>query len=477
MSGPAKEYPARFMSERLTVLVMAAGRGTRMRSSLPKVLHPVCGKPMVEWVIDAARGAGADEVVAITRPGDGVAEGLPEDVTVAEQREGEGTGAAVLAAREAVASDQGQIVVLSGDVPLQSAELISELVATHREQGAAATLLTTEQLDPTGYGRIVRTSNGLVERIVETKHTDGVPPEELAIREINIGTYVFDALELWQTLGKVDTEHGEIYLPGVLPLLREKGGAIVSHVTDDVRSAMGVNDRAGLMEVESIAQRQILTAHARNGVTFRAPGSVVVEAGVTIGEDTTVGAATTLRGATTIGNGCTIGPATTITDSQLADGISAPHSFLVEARVERGASLGPFAYLRPGAHVGPGAKIGTFVEVKNAEIGAGAKVPHLSYIGDADIGESANIGAGNITANYDGRHKHRTTIGTGVRTGVDTAFVAPVDIGDGAYTGAGSVITEDVPEGALGMARSKQTNIEGFADRADRGNRKDEERD
>ena len=451
------------MSERLTVLVMAAGRGTRMRSSLPKVLHPVCGKPMVEWVIDAARGAGADEVVAITRPGDGVAEGLPGDVTVAEQREGEGTGAAVLAARDAV--DGGTVVVLSGDVPLQSAELIAALVATHGERGAAATLLTTEHLDPTGYGRIVRAADGSVERIVETKHPDGVPAEELAIREINIGTYAFDAAQLFDALDQVGTEHGEIYLPGALPVLRDQGLTVVSHVTDDVRSAMGVNDRAGLMEVEALAQRQILAAHAEAGVTFLAPDSICVEAGVTIGADTTIASATTLRGDTFIGEGCIVGPATTITDSTLADGVTAPHSYLVEARVEEGASLGPFAYLRPGAHIGPGAKIGTFVEVKNSEIGAGTKVPHLSYIGDADIGENSNIGAGNITANYDGKDKHRTTIGDGVRTGVDTAFVAPVDIGDGAYTGAGSVITEDVPEDALGMARSKQTNIEGFANR------------
>jgi bifunctional UDP-N-acetylglucosamine pyrophosphorylase/glucosamine-1-phosphate N-acetyltransferase len=444
------------MSERLTVLVMAAGRGTRMRSSLPKVLHPVCGKPMVEWVIDAARAGGADDVVCVTRPGDGVAEGLPAGVRVAEQREGEGTGAAVLAGREAV-GDEGDVVV--------SAELIAELVATHRDRGAAATLLTTEELDPAGYGRIVRDADLSVQRIVETKHPEGVDPEHLAIQEINIGTYVFAAAELWTALEEVATEHGEIYLTGVFPVLRSRGLPVVSHVTGDVHSAMGVNDRAGLMQVQGIAQRQILEQHARNGVTFLAPESVVVEAGVTIGEDTTVAAATTLRGSTSIGAGCIIGPATTITDSQLADRVGAPHSFLVEARVEEGASLGPFAYLRPGAHVGEGAKIGTFVEVKNSEIGAGAKVPHLSYIGDADVGEGSNIGAGNITANYDGKNKHRTSIGAGVRTGVDTAFVAPVDIGDGAYTGAGSVITEDVPEGALGMARSRQTTIEGYANK------------
>ncbi len=452
------------MSERLTVLVMAAGRGTRMRSPLPKVLHPVCGKPMVEWVIDAARTAGTDEVVCITRPGDGVADGLPDDVTAVEQREGEGTAAAVLAAREAV-GDRGEVVVLSGDVPLQSAELIAALVATHRHQGAAATLLTTANLDPTGYGRVVRAADESIERIVETKHSEGVSAEELAIREINIGTYVFAAAELWTALDQVGLEHCERYLPGVLPVLLARGLGVAAHQTDDVRSAMGVNDRAGLMAVEEIAQRQILERHALAGVTFEAPASIRVEAGVTIGEDTVIGASTTLCGATTIGSRCRIGPATTITDSALGDAIAAPHSFLVQATVEDGASLGPFAYLRPGAHVGPGAKVGTFVEVKNSEIGAGAKVPHLSYIGDADIGDNSNIGAGNITANYDGKDKHRTTIGSCVRTGVDTAFVAPVTIGDGAYTGAGSVITEDVPEDALGMARSKQRNIEGFANR------------
>ncbi|MGI8845628.1 MAG: bifunctional UDP-N-acetylglucosamine diphosphorylase/glucosamine-1-phosphate N-acetyltransferase GlmU [Thermoleophilaceae bacterium] len=456
------------MSERLTVLVMAAGRGTRMRSSLPKVLHPVCGKPMVEWVIDAALEAGADEVVCITRPGDGVAEGLPDNVVVAEQDEGEGTGAAVLAAREAV-GDRGEVVVLSGDVPLQSAELIAALVATHREQQAAATLLTTEDLDPAGYGRVVRAADGSVERIVETKHVDRVPAEELAIREINIGTYAFAASELWTALDHVGLEHGERYLPGALPVLRERGLPVVAHVTGDVRSAMGVNDRAGLMKVEELAQRQIIEGHARAGVTFEGPASTRVETEVTIGEDTVIAAATTLRGRTEIGSGCHIGPSTTVTDSVLGDGIGAPHCFLVQAHVEDGASLGPFAYLRPGAHIGPGAKVGTFVEVKNSEIGAGAKVPHLSYIGDADIGEQSNIGAGNITANYDGRHKHRTTIGAGVRTGVDTAFVAPVSIGDGAYTGAGSIITEDVPDGALGMARATQKNIEGYAKRKERG--------
>ena len=468
------------MPEPFVALVMAAGRGTRMRSSRPKVLHPVCGRPMVEWVIDAARSAGAQQVVCITRPGDGVAEGLPPGATVAEQRDGEGTGAAVLAAREAVlgaapfaaggvpaspASTARTVVVLSGDHPLVATELIAELLETHRREKAGATLLTTEQLDPTGYGRIARSGEGTFERIVETKHPEDVSSELLAIREINIGAYAFDAADLFDALERVGEQRGERFLTGVFPLLAQSRRPVVTHRTDDVRSAYGVNSRADLMQAERLAQRQILDEHAVAGVSFLAPDSTRVEVGVQIGPDTTIGPGVTLRGATRIGAGCELGPQTTITDSTLGDGVSAVHSFLLEATVEDGATLGPFAYLRPGASIGPGAKVGTFVEVKNSRIGAGTKVPHLSYIGDADVGEGSNIGAGNITANYDGARKHRTTIGDGVRTSVDTSFVAPVSVGDGAYTGAGSVITDDVPEGALGIARSRQRNVEGYARR------------
>ena len=456
------------MPEPFTALVMAAGRGTRMRSSLPKVLHPVCGRPMVEWVIGAARDAGAGEIVCVTRPGDGVAEGLPAGLTVAEQSEGEGTGAAVLAARAAV-GELGTVVVLSGDHPLIAGELIAELLETHRGEKAAATLLTTQQLDPTGYGRIARTGDGTFERIVETKHPEDVPGEVLAIREINIGAYAFEAADVFGALERVGEQRGERFLTGVFPLLAEAGRPVVTHRTDDVRSAFGVNSRADLMEAESLAQRQILARHALAGVSFLAPDSTRVEADVQIGPDTTVGPGVTLRGTTRIGAACELGPQTTITDSDLGDGVTAVHSFVVDASIEDGATLGPFAYLRPGASIGPGAKVGTFVEVKNSRIGAGTKVPHLSYIGDADVGEGSNIGAGNITANFDGTRKHRTTIGDGVRTSVDTSFVAPVSVGDGAYTGAGSVITEDVPEGALGIARSRQRNVEGYGRREKAG--------
>jgi bifunctional UDP-N-acetylglucosamine pyrophosphorylase/glucosamine-1-phosphate N-acetyltransferase len=453
------------MPQPFTALIMAAGQGTRMRSSTPKVLHPVCGKPMVEWVVDAARRSGAGRVVCVVRPGDGVAEGLPEGVEVAEQYEGEGTGAAVLAARATVAD--GPVVILSGDHPLVTSTHLAELLAEHEAQRATATILTTDQLDPTGYGRIVRAQDGSVARIVETKYPEGVPAAELAIREVNLGTYVFEASALYPALDEVQLENGERYLTGAFPLISERGGKVVTQLTPDPAIALGVNDRAGLMAAEELAQRRILERHAREGVTFLQPETTRVEADVAIGPDTTVGPGTSLLGATAVGAACEIGPHTTMRDARIGDGARVVHSYLVEAEVGQGALIGPFAYLRPGAVIREGAKVGTFVEVKNSDIGPGAKVPHLSYIGDTDVGEKANLGASTITANYDGRKKHRSKLGKSVKTGIHTSLVAPVDVGDRAYTGAGSTITDDVPEGALGIARAKQRNVEGYADRVE----------
>jgi bifunctional UDP-N-acetylglucosamine pyrophosphorylase/glucosamine-1-phosphate N-acetyltransferase len=462
------------MAAQLTALIMAAGHGTRMRSSLAKVLHPVCGVPMVHWVIEAAEEAGADRVVCITRPGEGVQENLPLHVESAEQTEGEGTGSAILAAREAIENSE-RILILSGDVPLTSATTIEGLLEEHEREDASATLLTTEELDPTSYGRIVRNDEGLVERIVETKDTTGVPDEILALREINIGTYVFDASDLLEALEEVPVEeNGERYLTSVFPILIAKGKKIAAHRTNDTLTAMGVNTRADLMEVTRHAQRRILREHALNGVTFTAPGTVAIDKGVSIGEDTTVAAGVTLRGATTIGTRCEIGPATTITDSEIADEVTIPHSFLVQCRIASRAKIGPFAYLRPEADIRENAKVGTFVEVKKSTVHEGAKVPHLSYIGDADVGRDANLGAGTITANYHRGRKTRTTIGEGVHTGVHTALVAPVNVGDAAYTGAGSVITEDVPDGALAVSRPRdsQKNIEGYSQRVNEESQK-----
>jgi bifunctional UDP-N-acetylglucosamine pyrophosphorylase / glucosamine-1-phosphate N-acetyltransferase len=453
------------MTDPFTVLIMAAGQGTRMRSEVPKVLHRICGKPMVEWVIDAANEAGATRVVCVVRPGDGVKDGLPEGVEVAEQHEGEGTGAAVLAARGVV--DPGPFVVLSGDHPLVTPDQIDRLLAAHREAEAGATLLTTELQDPAGYGRIVRNGDGEFERIVETKDANEVSPDELAIREINLGTYVFEAPALFDGLEQVANQNGERFLTGAFPVLKAEGARIVTCRTDDLDIAHGVNDRAGLMEAEELAQRRILEDHARSGVTFLHPGTTRVEADVTIGVDTTIAPGVSLLGDTSVGGGCTIGPHTTARDSRIGDGASVVQSFLVEVEVQDNAKIGPFAYLRPGTVVRHDAKVGTFVEVKNSDIGEGAKVPHLSYIGDADVGERANLGASTITANYDGRRKHRTKLGKSAKTGIHTSLVAPVDVGDRAYTGAGSTITDDVPEGALGVARARQKNIEGYSDRVE----------
>jgi bifunctional UDP-N-acetylglucosamine pyrophosphorylase/glucosamine-1-phosphate N-acetyltransferase len=464
------------MAEQPTVLIMAAGHGTRMHSAVPKVLHPVCGRPMLYWVIDAARRAGAGRIVCITRPGEGVDEVLPDGVEAAPQTDGEGTGSAVLAARDGI-DDGGTVVVLSGDHPLISAELIASLVERHQQEGAAATLLTTDAIDPAGYGRIVRAPDSSVERIVETKYADRVADDELAIREINIGTYAFIAGDLFSALDRVPPTGGERYLTGVFPLIRENGGRIAAEKTPDVLSSIGVNTRADLMQVEAHLSSQLIEQHALNGVTFVSPHTTTIEADVEIGEDTVIGPGATIHAGTTIGSGCEIGPHTTLIGAQLGDEVWVAHSYLVDCEVLDGAKIGPFAYLRPGTVVREGAKIGTFVEVKNSDIGAGAKVPHLSYLGDADVGEQTNIGAGNITANYDGRKKHRTKIGKGVKTSVDTSFVAPVSVGDDAYTGAGSVITEDVPDGALGIARSRQRNVEGYAQRKEQEASDEQSRD
>ena len=437
--------PPRYAPAMPAALIMAAGHGTRMRSDTPKVLHAVCGRPMLEWVVDAARGAGADRVVAIVRPDSGVVENVGDGVEVAEQREGEGTASAVDAARDLLASEE-TVLLLSGDHPLITSELLTQLLRAHADQGADATMLTTDTLDPTAYGRIVRGKKGRVEEIIETKDETKVSPEHLAIREINLGTYVFNGPALYETLAKVEpSDNGERYLTAVFPLLDN----VAAFHTDDISSAAGINDRADLMAIEEVAQARILEHHARNGVTFRSPGTVLVDASVEIGEDTLIEAGVTLKGATRIGRGVTIS-----------------NAVLVDTVVEDGATIGPFAYLRPGTVIGAGAKIGTFVETKNANIGAGAKVPHLSYLGDAEVGEEANVAAGNITANYDGFNKSRTKIGKRAKTGVNNSFIAPVTVGDDAYTGAGSVIGEDVPEGALGISRPEQKNVEGYAERA-----------
>jgi len=449
----------------LTVLIMAAGHGTRMRSRLAKVLHPVCGRPMVLWVASAAERAGAERVVCITRPGEGVSERLDGRVEVAEQTEGEGTAAAVMSARSAIEA-AATVAVLSGDHPLMTAGAIRDMVDAHERENAAATVLTTDTLDPAGYGRVIRAPDGTIERIVETKDPGSVPGEVLATREINVGTYAFNAADLLTALDEVEeSPSGERYLTTVIEILRRRGQKLVAHPTHDRLVATGVNDRVDLARIEAEARRRLIHDHALAGVSFTSPDTTTIDADVEIGEDTTIAAGVAIQGRTRIGRGCLIGPHSTITDAAIGDEVSLTHAVLTECTVHDRATIGPFAYLRPGTEIGEGAKVGSYVEIKNSRIGAGAKVPHLSYIGDADVGVGANLGASTITANYHRGRKTRTTVGRDVRTGIHTSLIAPVNVGDDAYTGAGSVIAEDVPEGALGISRPEQRNVEGYAQR------------
>jgi bifunctional UDP-N-acetylglucosamine pyrophosphorylase / glucosamine-1-phosphate N-acetyltransferase len=445
---------------------MAAGAGTRMRSSLPKMLHPVCGRPMVAWPILAAREAGAGRVAAIVSPGHDLSAGLPEGTETVVQPEADGTGGALRAAGPLIEESE-TVLVLSGDHPLISAEDITGLLDAHKSQGGAATMLTIELDDPGSYGRVVRGEGGEVERVVEAKAEGDADADQLAIREINAGTYAFEAGPLAEALAGLsnDNAQGEYYLTDLFAALREVGHTVAAHPSDDIAVTMGVNNRAELAAVEVLARRRILEAHMVAGVTVVDPASTWIDAGVEIAADARIEPGSSLRGATEVGAGSVVGPLTTLTDTKLGEGVSVPHSFLVECEVLNGCDVGPFAYLRPGTELSEGAKAGAFVEIKNSRVGAGTKVPHLAYVGDAEIGPGSNLGAGTITANYDGFRKHRTVIGHGVRIGVDTMLIAPVEVGDSAYTGAGAVVSEDVPDGALAVSQNDQRNIEGFAER------------
>jgi bifunctional UDP-N-acetylglucosamine pyrophosphorylase / glucosamine-1-phosphate N-acetyltransferase len=427
------------------VIVMAAGQGTRMKSKTPKVLHDLLGRPMGLWPVRAALDAGAQKVVVVDSPEEPLKAHLPEGAVSVVQPQANGTGGAVQAAAGHVERD-APVVVLSGDVPLVSAAAIAALVEAHSGQ---ATMATTRLEDPSGYGRVVRRADGSVAKVVETKTAGDATAEELAIDEVNTGIYAFDGAFLLDTLPKLtaDNAQGELYLPQVL----DHADSVSAHEVDDPNLVLGVNDRVALAQVRQIAQRALLEGLMRSGVTVTDPAATYVDVGVRVDQDTTLEPGTVLRGETTIGADCRIGP----------------HVVAIDATIEDGVSVGPFAYLRPGTRLRPGSKVGTFVEVKNSDIGARTKVPHLSYIGDADVGEDANLGAATITANYDAKTKtkSRTTIGDRVKSSVDVTFVAPVAVGDDAYTAAGSVITEDVPPKALGVARERQRNVEGYADR------------
>jgi bifunctional UDP-N-acetylglucosamine pyrophosphorylase/glucosamine-1-phosphate N-acetyltransferase len=437
-----------------------------MRSVMPKLLHPLCGRPMVAWPVAAARAAGAGRIVVIDGPERRLEASLDGDVVLAIQERPLGTADAVRAASSQI-DGSDTVIVINGDVPLISAQTIESLAQVHSRSGAAATIVTVVLDDPQGYGRVVRAPDGTVERIVESKGPGDATELELHIREVNTGVFAFEGAALVSALREVraDNAQGEHYLPDVLPILRSHERTVMGHELPDATEMLQINDRQQLAQVTAVAQRMIHQRHMLAGTTIVNPAATVIDVDVEIGQDTVIAPFTSLHGSTTIGDGCEIGPQATVIDAHVGNHATIVHAYVKQADVGDRVSVGPFAYLRPGAVLREGAKAGTFVEIKNSDVGAGSKVPHLSYIGDTDIGEATNIGAGTITANYDGYRKHRTTIGSRVKVSVDTAFIAPVSVGDDAYTGAGSVISKDIPAGALGVARSRQANIEGYSER------------
>ncbi|KQX62898.1 bifunctional N-acetylglucosamine-1-phosphate uridyltransferase/glucosamine-1-phosphate acetyltransferase [Angustibacter sp. Root456] len=434
-----------------------------MKSDLPKVLHTIGGRSLLGHAVAAAEGLQPAHLAVVVghqreRVGEHVAQIAPEAV-VAHQDDVPGTGRAVQCGLLALPELSGTVVVTYGDVPLLSTDTLQRLVDEHEESASAVTVLTAHVDDPAGYGRVIRDADGQVARIVEQKDAD---ESERAVREINSGIYAFDAGVLREALGQVTTDNaqGEMYLTDVLAIARAAGRRVSALPLDDVWQTEGVNDRVQLARMGAELNRRVLERWMRAGVTVVDPASTWVDVQATLGRDVTLLPGTQLHGSTRVADGATVGPDTTLTDVVVGEGASVVRTHGSEAQVGAGASVGPFAYLRPGTRLGERGKIGTFVETKNADIGAGSKVPHLSYVGDATIGESTNIGAASVFVNYDGVTKSRTTIGSHCRTGSDNMFVAPVTVGDGAYSGAGTVVRKDIPPGALAINVAPQRNIE-----------------
>jgi bifunctional UDP-N-acetylglucosamine pyrophosphorylase/glucosamine-1-phosphate N-acetyltransferase len=431
----------------LACIVMAGGKGTRMRSSLPKVLHPIWGRPLLGWVIAAVREAGAERVVVVVPPdaAEAVA-AVAGDAETVIQHDQLGTGDAVRCAMPPLEGFSGDVLIVSGDTPLLTAELLGGLVDAHVADGAAATAATFQIDQPGSYGRVIRDAAGI--RIVEAKDAT---PAELEVDEVNAGLYVFDADALRPALAGLtnDNAQGEYYLPDVVPAIAAAGGRASASLVADASLLLGVNTRVELAEAAQIIRDRIIEQHLLAGAGIVDPATTYIDADVELEADCVVHPYTILRGRTRLATGAEAGP----------------HSVLTDSVLDSDAQAGPFAHLRAGTHLHAGARVGAFAETKNTELGARSKIPHLSYVGDATVGEDTNIGAGNITANYDGVSKHRTTIGDRVRTGSDCVFVAPVEVGDDATTGAGSIITEDVPAEALGIARARQVNKEHYAKR------------
>ena len=442
-------------------LVLAAGEGTRMKSTVPKVAHRILGEPLVRYVVDAARDAGCERVVVITGHRAEVVEALLNDSETIRQDRQLGTGHAVMCARDALAGVEGSLLVLSGDTPIVRSDTLAGLIALRESSGAALTLLTTHLHDPSGYGRIVRDRDGAVSGIVE--HKD-LAPDQHALNEVNTGTYCFDAAVMFAHLDRLTTQNaqGEYYLTDLVRVFNDEGLLVTALAADEPLETLGINSRVQLAEAARVLQQRINTRHMLQGVTMTAPDLVWVGPHVTLGRDVELLPMTFLLGTTSIGDGAVIGPNSRVTDSVVGAEAWVDSSVVVEAVVGAEAKVGPVAYLRPGAVLEARAKAGTCVEIKKSHIGEGSKIPHLSYIGDAVIGAGVNVGAGTITCNYDGFSKNTTVVEDGAFIGSDTMLVAPVRIGQDAVTGAGSAISRDVPAGALGIERAEQRNVDGW---------------
>ena len=447
-----------------TVVILAAGEGTRMKSSTPKVLHPISGRSLVGHVIHAVSalspkqvrvvvGAGREEVEAH------LSEIAPHVTTVFQEKRG-GTGHATQLALDGLQAT-GTILVLAGDTPMLTGASLAQLLEEHHAGGFTASVLTAEHPDPTGYGRIIRGDDDSLLRIVEERDADEIQRD---ILEVNSGVYAFDAVKLAGAIGKLknNNSQGELYLTDVIDILRNEGGKIAAVLIEDFIEILGVNDRVQLAESAALLRDRINEDLMRAGVTIVDPLSTWVDSTATVANDVVLMPGTAISGKTTVATGAVIGPRTTLVDCTVGVGARVIESRATESIIGEGANVGPFTYLRPGTKLLPHSKVGAYVEMKNATLGEGSKVPHLSYVGDAVIGEGSNIGAATIFVNYDGVEKHYTVVGDHVRIGSDSMLVAPVTIGDGAYTAAGSVITEDVPPGAIGVGRAKQRNVIGW---------------